>query len=378
MSADLRVGLIGCGNISESYLGRAHLFAGYEMVAVADLDAARAEAAASKHGLRSSSIEDLLAAPDIDAVVNLTVPTAHHAVTCAILDAGKHAYSEKPLALTGAEAREIAARAAEAGRRVGCAPDTFLGGSHQEARRLVDEGAVGRIVHGTCHVMSAGMEHWHPNPDFFFVHGGGPVLDLGGYYVAQLVNLVGPVARVAAMATQAGPTRTILSQPRAGERIPVEVPTTVHALLEFASGAVVTFGASWDTHWHGHRNVELYGTEGTLVPEDPNFFGGPVEVLPKGGAPKTHDGAAHPLSKTNRTTLDGVPRADYRGIGLADMAAAIAEGRPHRCSLELALHVVDVMTTVLASAERGAFLDVETRCGRPAPLGPGAARALLA
>jgi predicted dehydrogenase len=371
------VGIIGCGFISESYLARAALFGGIEMRAVADIDEARARARAEGFGVRAETVEGLLAAEDVDIVVNLTVPAAHHDVTAAILRAGKHAYSEKPLAMTLAEARGLARLAAQAGRRVGCAPDTFLGASHQEARRLLDSGAVGRITHGTCHVMSPGMEWWHPHPDFFFVRGGGPVLDLGPYYVAQLVNLLGPVARVTAMANMASETRLITSQPRAGERIPVETPTTVHALMEFASGAVVTFGASWDVQAHGHRNVELYGTEATLVPQDPNFFGGDTIVERRGGAAEAFDAAHHPLSVPNRTTNDGKERADYRGVGLADMADAIAAGREHRCSLERAVHATEVLEAMLLSGEGGGVIEMTTTCTRPEALDAAACRALM-
>ena len=370
------VGIVGAGNISESYLLRAPLFHGIEMRAVADLDPARAKARAAEFGVRAETVEGLLAASDIDIVVNLTVPAAHHDVTCAILAAGKHAYSEKPLALSLADARDIGARAEAAGRRVGCAPDTFLGAAHQESRRLLDQGRVGRITHGTCHVLSPGMEWWHPNPDFFFLKGGGPILDLGPYYVTQLVNLIGPVAQVAAMTGMASPTRTITSEPRAGETIPVETPTTAHALLRFASGAIVTLGASWDVAAHGHRNVELYGTEGTLVPQDPNFFGGTTEVATRAGS-ETFDASDHPLSVVNRTTNDGKPRADYRTVGLADMADAIATGRPHRCALEMATHVTEVLESILAAGEENRVLDMTTTCERPAALDAASARALM-
>ena len=373
----LGVGVIGCGNISESYLKRAPLFRGIEMRAVADMDASRAKARADEFGLRAETVDGLLAAGDVDIIVNLTVPAAHADVTRSILEAGKHAYSEKPLTLSLAEAEALGRLADEKGLRIGCAPDTFLGASHQESRRLVDEGAVGRITHGTCHVMSAGMEMWHPNPDFFFLKGGGPILDLGPYYVAQLVNLIGPVRRVAAMSGMATPTRTITSQPRAGEEIPVETPTTIHALLEFASGAIVTFGASWDTHAHNHRNVELYGTEGTLIPQDPNFFGGTTEVVRKGGDRSVHDAADHPLSVPNRTTNDGVQRADYRSVGLADMSDAILTGREHRCSFERALHATEVLEAILRSGEGEGFIDMRTTCTRPAAFGPDEARALM-
>lgn len=377
-SRPLGVGVIGCGDISASYLTRARALRPIEVRAVADLDPARAETRAAEFGVEARSVERLLASDDVEIVVNLTVPAAHHAVTTAILEAGRHAYSEKPLCLTLEEGRAIAELADARGLRVGCAPDTFLGAAHQEARRLLDGGAVGRIVHGTCHVMGPGMESWHPNPGFFFLAGGGPVLDVGPYYVAQLVNLVGPVRRVVAMAGRAADTRTVTSEPRAGAVIPVEVPTTVHAVLEFASGALVTLGASWDTHAHGHRNVELYGTEGSLYPQDPNFFGGATLVVDREGKKAEHDAAHHPLSRITRTTRDGVPRADWRGIGLADMADAIATGREHRCDLTRALHAVEVLTGVLRSAETGRAVDIASTCTRPEPLGPEAARALLA
>ena len=371
------VGVIGCGNISDSYLSLSPLFRGIEMRAVADLNGEAARAKAAAYGVRAETVEGLLAADDVDIVVNLTVPAAHLEVTSAILEAGKHAYSEKPLVLSMADGMKLRDLSQRTGKRVGSAPDTFLGGAHQTARRLVDEGAIGRVVHGTAHVLSPGMEHWHPNPDFFYAPGGGPILDMGPYYVAFLVNLIGPVRRVAALAAKGPDERLITSEPRAGERVPVRVDTTHHALLEFASGAVITLGASWDVHAHGHRNLEIYGTDGTLIPQDPNFFGGAVEIHDKGGRFESHDGSDHPLSAKNRVDSGGNRRSDYRGIGLADMAAAIREGRDARCGLDFALHVTEVLDAVLrAGAERG-FVELTTTCPRPEALGPEAARALL-
>ena len=364
----MRVGVVGAGNISSSYLGRGDLFRGIEMVAVADIDAGRAEARAEEFGVDAETVDGLLARSDIDVAVNLTVPLAHAEVTERILRAGKHAWSEKPLCLTLDEGRELGRVADGEGRRIGCAPDTYLGGAHQESRRLLDGGAVGRVTHGTAHVMSRGMEHWHPGPDFFFQHGGGPVLDLGGYYVAQLVNLLGPVAEVAAMGGRGAAERTIGSGPREGQRVPVDVDTTVHALMRFESGAIVTFGASWDVpHGHRHRNVELYGTGGTLVPQDPNFFGGET-LVEADGAERSHMAEHHPLSRINRTTLDGREVADYRGIGLADMIDAIETGREARCSFERVLHATEVLEALLSSAQGASFRPIETTCTRPAPL----------
>ena len=369
----LGVGIIGCGNISAAYLRLAPIFASIEMRAVADLNMDAARARAEEYGVDARTVEDLLGSDDIDVVVNLTIPDAHFPVTRAILEAGKHAYSEKPLVLTMEEGETLRALAAERGLRIGSAPDTFLGGAHQMARHLIDEGKIGRVHAGTAHVMSRGMEHWHPNPDFFFQPGAGPMLDVGPYYVTNLIQLLGPVKRVAALTTSAFKERTITSEPRAGEKIPVGTPTNIHALMDFASGATVTISTSWDIHAHRHGPMELYGADGTLFLPDPNFFGGTVEFGAPGGEITELEAWKHPFGIPNEGE-----RANYRVAGLADMATALAEGRPHRCSLELALHAVDVMTSVLKSGETGAFVTLTTTCERPAALGPEEARALLA
>lgn len=373
MSTSLGIGIIGCGNISAAYLRLAPLFAGIEMRACADMNMDAAQARAAEFGIRAETVEGLLGSSDIDIIVNLTVPNAHFAVSKAALEAGKHVYSEKPFVLTLEEGSALATIAKDRGLRVGSAPDTFLGGAHQLARHLVDSGAVGSVTSGTCFVQSPGMEMWHPNPDFFFQPGGGPVLDLGPYYISNLVQLIGPVKRVAAMASSASEYRTITSQPRHGEKIKVETPTTIHAILQFHSGAQITFCASWDVWQHGHSNMELYGKEGTLHVPDPNFFGGEVRMTEKAAFANVATAWDHPFGKSN----DG-GRANYRAAGLADMAQAIAAKRPHRCSLEFSLHVVDVMTTILRAGESGTGLDVSTSCQRPEALSPDDARALLA
>ncbi len=281
MNETLGIGVIGCGNISAAYMRLAPIFKGIEMRACADLNAEAAKSRAEEFGLRAESIDGLLGSDDIDIIVNLTVPNAHFPVSKQILEAGKHSYSEKPFVLTLEEGAELARIAAEKGLRVGSAPDTFLGGAHQLARHLVDSGAVGKVTSGTCFVQSPGMEMWHPNPDFFFQEGGGPILDLGPYYISNLVQLLGPVKRVTAMSSSASEYRTITSQPRHGEKIKVETPTTIHAIMQFHSGAQITFGSSWDVWQHGHSNMELYGQTGTLHVPDPNFFGGEVRITEK-------------------------------------------------------------------------------------------------
>jgi len=367
----LGVGVIGCGNISAAYMRLAPLFNGIEMRACADLNMDAAKARAEEFGIRAQSIDEMLAADDVDIIVNLTIPAAHFEVSKRVLEAGKHVYSEKPFVLTLEEGAALKEIADAKGLRVGSAPDTFLGGAHQLARHLVDSAAVGRITSGTCFVQSPGMEMWHPNPDFFFQPGAGPVLDIGPYYVSNLVQLLGPVARVTAISSSAQSERTITSQPRAGEKIPVETPTTIHAILVFENGAQITFCASWDVWQHGHSNMELYGTEGTLHVPDPNFFGGAPRMTEKGEFvdDPTWD---HPFGVVN----DG-DNANYRTAGLADMAVAISDGRAHRCGLDFSLHVVDVMTSILKSGEEGRIVEISTRCERPDALDPDAAKALL-
>jgi len=374
----LGIGAIGCGNISNAYFSFAPLFSGIEMRACADLNIETARSQADRFGLRAMTVDELLGADDIDIVVNLTVPEAHFAVSRAILEAGKHAYSEKPLVLSMSDAAALKELAASRNLRIGSAPDTYLGGANQRARAHIDAGGVGQVTSATAMFMNHGMEHWHPNPDFFFQPGGGPVLDMGPYYISALVNLIGPIRRVAALTSTATATRTISSAPRNGETIPVNTPTNIHALLEFVNGATATFIASWDVWAHRHANLELYGTEGSIYIPDPNFFGG--DVMAGGGDSSgiaALDDWDHPLARPNEER-GTISRANYRAVGLAEMAQAILEDRPHRCSLDLAIHTVDAMTAILTSGETGEFVPLSSSCERPAPLDPEGARTLMA
>ena len=348
-----------------------------EVRSVADMTMAAAEARAAEFGTRAQSVDDLLANPDVDVVINLTIPDAHYAVSKRILEAGKHAYSEKPLVLTLEEGVTLRGLAAAKGLAVGCAPDTFLGGAHQQARAILDEGRIGTVTAAVAGVQNHGPEGWHPSPEFFFLPGAGPMLDLGPYYVASLINLLGPVKRVCALTSSATPTRRIGSGARAGQDIAVKTPTNIHALLEFHSGATVNLTTSWDV-WHHRRNhFEFYGTEGTLYVPDPNFFGGVVEVADRDGTVEVVTPWDHPFGVPNQDHPKHGPLANYRTAGLADMVAALQQGRDARCSLERTLHGVEVMTACLKSGETGAFVTLTTTCTRPAALGPAEARALL-
>jgi len=381
MSKTLGVGIIGCGNISEAYLKLAPLFKGIEVRAVADINMPAAEARAKQFNIKAQTVKDLLKNKDVDIVVNLTVPAVHYKVSKQILDAGKHVYSEKPLTLSYKDALALQKYAAKKKLRVGSAPDTFLGGSHQQARKAVDDGDIGKVVSGTCHFMGPGMEMWHPNPDFFFLPGGGPMLDMGPYYITNLINLIGPVKRVTALSGTGRKERIINSQPtnpRNGEKLKVKTPTTYHALLEFAQGACITVSLSWDVWAHKHQNMEIYGQTGAMFVPDPNFFGGEVMVAGADQTPKAIKAWDHPLSKLNWGRPGGeLQWANYRCAGLADMADAIMKKRLARCDISLVAHVVEVMTAVMESGEKHKVVKLKSTCKRPAPLGPKEAQALM-
>jgi predicted dehydrogenase len=373
----LGVGIIGCGNISAAYLKLSPLFKGIKVRAVADINMDAARSRAQEFGVTAQTVDQLLSNSDIDIVVNLTIPGVHYAVSKQILEAGKHVYSEKPLTLSVAEGEDLRAIAKQRNLQVACAPDTFLGGAHQLARKTIDDGTIGTIVSGSAHVLGHGMEHWHPNPDFFFEPGGGPVLDMGPYYIANLINFIGPVQRVAALSNTARAERTISSEPRKGEKLTVKTPTTYNALLQFVNGAQITFSASWDVYAHRHQNMELYGTTGALFVPDPNFFGGELSVAGSDAVLKPLAMWEHPLGVPNQEHPHGMV-ANYRTIGLADMAQGIVDGRDVRCSIDRTLHAVDVLTSIMKSGETGTFIDIGTTCTRPAAFGIAEAKALMA
>ncbi len=352
----LGIGIIGCGNISSAYLKAMASFPVLDIRGIADLNRGLAEQRAGEFNLVARGIEELLADPEIKLIVNLTVPKAHVAVGLQALAHGKHTYSEKPLGVTFAEGRTLAQTAKASGLRIGAAPDTFLGGAHQTARAILDTGVLGVPVGGTATFMCPGHERWHPNPDFYYEAGGGPMLDMGPYYITDLVNLLGPVAKVAGFAIAPRRERIITSQPRNGEKIPVHIPTHVSGVMAFECGAVVQIGMSFDVAGHRHVPLEVYGTEGTLIVPDPNHFGGDIELLKKGGSFEPQP--------TTQPYADG----NYRSLGVADMAHAILAGRPHRASGDLALHVLEVMEAFGTAAETGETVTITTRPERPAPL----------
>jgi len=351
-----RVGVIGAGTISRNYLAHAVDF-GLEVVAVADLDPERARSAAEEHGIAAvSPVDELPHRADVDVVLNLTVPAAHAEVTGAAIEAGKHVYVEKPLAVWREDGRRLVEAAADAGVRLGVAPDTFLGDGMQTCRRLIDAGAIGEPVGGAVVMACHGHESWHPSPEFYYQAGGGPLMDMGPYHITALVSLLGPVRRVSAASRASLAERTIGSGPRAGTRFPVEVPTHIAGVLELASGAIVSLLMTFDVWAARLPPFELFGTEGSLDGPDPNTFAGPVLVWPA----SRREWEPMPLHRSGRPQT--------RGLGLAEMMAAVAGGRPHRASGQLGLHVLDVMNCLAESAALGRHVTVSTSCARPEPI----------
>lgn len=370
---ELGIGIVGCGVISTIYMQNLALFRNIRLVACADLLPETARAQAEKFGIRALGIEELLRDPEVDVVVNLTTPNAHFGVSHAALTAGKHVFSEKPLCVSAEDGRRLVQEAERRGLKLGCAPDTFLGAGGRLARETIDSGAVGRILSGSCFLMSHGMEHWHPNPDFFFKPGGGPILDLGPYYLGALCNLLGPIESVQARASAGFAERVIGAEgSRKGERITVETPTTVMALLHFAAGADIVLAMSWDVWKHGHPPIELYGTEGSLRAPDPNFFGGVVEITKRGEDWQALDSSNRLYGKPNWRSPFWPPetpdRANYRCLGIADLASAVLHGTPHRSSGAFAAHVLEAMHAILQAGTHGGTIAVAAPVDRPKPL----------
>ncbi len=359
MGSKVQVGITGCGNIFNAYVKGCRAFPILDLVACADIDPARAESKAAEHGLRALSVDGLLADPDIRIVVNLTIPAAHAAVSLAAIAAGKNVHTEKPFATTRADGQQVLAAAAVRGVLTGCAPDTFMGGGLQTCRKLIDDGWIGRPVAATAFMLGHGMEHWHPNPEFFFKPGAGPMFDMGPYYLTALVSLLGPVARVTGSAQISFPERLVTSQPNFGQRIKVETPTHVAGVLDFASGAVGTIITSFDVWSHNLPRIEIYGSEGSLTVPDPNTFGGPVRVRRAGAQEWTEIPLTHGYTE------------NMRGIGVADMAYALVSGRQHRANGAMAYHVLDLMQSFLDASAAGRHFVIPSTCARPAALPVG-------
>lgn len=360
MAKTLTVGIVGCGDIArKAYVPGVRAFHTLALGACADLNPeAAASMAADLDVPAARNVEALLADPGIDIILNLTPPQGHAPINLMAINAGKHVYTEKPFALNREDGRNVLRAAVEKGVRVGGAPDTFLGAGLQTCGKLIDDGWIGKPLAATAFMLSSGPESWHPNPDFFYAAGGGPLLDMGPYYLTALVSLLGPIKTVCGLATRGFSERIVTRSEDYGRRLPVEVTTHQTASLAFASGVAATLVTSFDVKKCELPRIEIYGSEGTLQVPDPNTFGGPVRVFRSG----------QPEAGWQEFPLVSPYHKDSRGIGVADMAAGILTQRPHRASGDLAFHVLDAMLAVDESSARRAFIDLESQVERPAAM----------
>ncbi|MDR0598676.1 MAG: Gfo/Idh/MocA family oxidoreductase [Treponema sp.] len=361
----LTAGIIGAGNISGIYIKNLlGMFSeSVELRAIADMSPEKARETADKHGLDcSESPEALLARDDINIVLNLTPPAAHYAVAKAALEAGKHVYNEKPLCAGLADGEALLETARKNKVRISCSPDTFLGAGIQTARKLLDDGWIGRPAAGCAFLMNHGPEHWHPSPEFYYAPGGGPLFDMGPYYLTALTALLGPIVSVTGNTSKAFDTRIVSGGAKHGKTIEVTTPTHISALLDFARGTSVSMIMSFDVWSHSLPHIEIYGSEGTLQIGDPNFFISPVRIKRH----RAEDWRDMPLAgPADPLCVDWLGNDNWRGIGAADMAQAVRENRPHRASGEMALHVLEVMTRVMESGASGKRLAITHSCERP-------------
>jgi predicted dehydrogenase len=349
----LKAGIIGCGTIAPAYMTGCSKFPEWvQVVACADIVAEKAQNFATQYNLQAQSIDELLTNPEVDIIINLTIPAVHAEVSLQVVEAGKHVYSEKPLALNRADGQRLLLTAQAEGVRVGCAPDTFLGAGGQTCRRVIDEGLIGRPVAATAFLANHGPEEWHPNPFFYYQPGGGPMFDMGPYYLTALINLLGPMRRVSGITSRGFNERVAGAENIRGEAIPVEVTTHSAGTIEFVNGAVATLITSFDVWKHNLPIIEIYGTTGTLSVPDPNRFDGIVRVWQ--------------VETGEWRTLDLIGRADVqRGIGVADMARGILQNTPHLASGALALHVLDAMQAFDDSSAEGRHISLQSKTERP-------------
>jgi predicted dehydrogenase len=356
----LNVGVVGVGVISTQYFAQFAQLPNLRLAAVADLDTARAAAVAAEQGTTALTVDELLTDHGVDVVLNLTIPAAHVEIGLRALDGGKHLSGEKPLALPTAQARPLLERAEAAGLRIGSAPDTVLGTGIQTARAVLDSGRIGDPVGASVQWASPGHESWHPAPAFYFQPGGGPLFDMGPYYLTSLVTLFGPVVRVSGSVGRSTRERTIATGPNAGAPVPVDVDTHVTALLEHANGARSTVTMSFEVWASRVPLFEVYGTAGTIEVPDPNHFSLPVSV------------AVAPDAEWAEVPVQAGYAEGGRGIGLADMARAIETGRPHRASGEVAFHVLDIMESIIRAGHEHSVIELSSTVARPEAVALGA------
>jgi predicted dehydrogenase len=365
------IGLIGCGNIAETYFKSQDYFNNINFVACADINQESSDECAKKNNILSMSVDDLLNHSEIDVILNLTIPQAHFEVSEKALNAGKHVYSEKPMAIKLSDAKKIIEIANQKNLYFGNAPDTFLGGGGQFSRKLIDEGSIGEVLTGNFIFAFSGVQTFHPNPESWFKDGGGPVIDMGPYFFTTLVNLLGPAKNVRARGTKFSETRIIETGPKKNNKFSVDIPTSYTLDLEFDNGAIVQGFLSFDVQNHARNHMELYGSKGSIIVPDPNMFGGPVSISKELGSDWNNFSVENMfLGKTNIVNHSGrsneAPKqSNYRGIGLSEMIYAIENNKPHRCSGELAHHVLDIINSTIDAAKNNKEIEIQSTCRKP-------------
>ena len=366
-----KIGLIGCGNIAETYFRSQEYFNNIEIVSCADINEDLAKKCANQYNVQPLSVDDLLADNKNSIVLNLTPPQAHYEVTKKILLANKHSYCEKPLSTTFKDGQELLNLAKEKNLYLGNSPDTFLGAGIQLSRQLIDNGSIGDVKLGVINFAFPGVESFHPNPESWFVEGGGPVIDMGPYYFTALINLIGPAKNIRGRPATVYNYREILTGPRKGEKIKVEIPTTFMGDIEFQNGTIIQFFLSFDIINHQRNHIELYGTKGSIIVPNPDMFGGPVNIsYSEGGEWEELAVTDKRLGKINITEQsvrsdESPTNANYRGIGLSEMIDCIKHGKKHRCNGDLALHVLDIIESVMKSAISNQQVNLRTTCKQP-------------
>tara|TARA_Y100000590_G_scaffold330112_1_gene374930 strand:+ start:2514 stop:3662 length:1149 start_codon:yes stop_codon:yes gene_type:complete len=369
----INVGLIGCGHISETYFRSREYFNNINITTCSDINIEAAKKCANEYNIISKNVDELLNDKNIHVILNLTNPTSHYEIIKKTLDAGKHSYCEKPLAITYNQGKELIELAKSKKLYLGNAPDTFLGGGGQLTKKIIDSGEVGEIKLGNFTFAFPGVQSWHPNPEPWFVEGGGPILDMGPYYYTMLVNLLGPAKNIRAYSTKVSKFRSIGDGPKKGKKFEVEIPTSYYIIIEFCNDAIIQGFLSFDVINHQANFMDLYGTKGSIIGPDPNMFGGPIKVsLIEGGNWKEYSTEDMRLGKTNIFNESGrsneaPTNANYRGVGLSDMIYSIENNIEHRCNEKLALHVLDMLDTTILSAQQNEMLDLRTTCEKTKP-----------
>ena len=369
MSKVFKVGLIGCGHISETYFRGHNYFNNFKIIKCADINSENAQKCADTYDITACSVDELLKDTEIEVILNLTIPRAHYEVAKQSLENGKHVYSEKPMAVNFSEGEELLALSKSKSLYIGNAPDTFLGGGIQKSIDLINQNKIGNVRLGSAIFAYPGVQSYHPNPEPWFANNeGGPVMDMGPYYLTALVNLLGPAKNVHGISTKVFEKRVIGIGPKKDQEFSVECPTSYLVNLEFHNQALIQITLSFDVVTHQRNHIELYGDRGSMIVPDPNMFGGSVMTSnDDSGIWEEHKTDDLPLGRINITTQSGranesPTNANYRGVGLAEMLYCIENGINHRCNGELSLHVLDIIKSTMKAADSRTTQDIKTSC----------------